>query len=163
MGNPTDTHDNQPVSNIFLMFWSESLSVSFHVISVSWSSFTGDKKWNCSHFSAVTSSVNFFILQVQLERRGREFVKERCTTGWRTDPKNWWCSHYHCREVNLFYKHRNIFTQAQMLLSKTPTFWKMTLLYLTKRCLKCYLEWVQSFWNGLIVHISLVCHIRVLK
>ena len=62
-----------------------------------------------------------------------------------------------------FYKHCNISSQAQMLLSKSQIFLKMTLPYLTKKCLKCFLEWVQSFWKGLTVQISIVSNITVSK
>ena len=47
-----------------------------------------------------------------------------------------------------FKKHPNNLAHAQMLLSKSQIFWKTTLPCLTKGCLKCYLERVQSFWNS---------------
>ena len=65
--------------------------------------------------------------------------------------------------TRFFYKHCNIFAQAQMLLNKSLIFWKGTLPYLTKRCSKCYLEREQSFWNSPIVQIWLFFDFRVSK
>ena len=48
-----------------------------------------------------------------------------------------------------------------MLLSKSQIFWQGTLPYLTKGCLKCYWECVQSFWNSLKVQISSFIDIHV--
>ena len=63
----------------------------------------------------------------------------------------------------LFYKHCNSFAQAQISLSKSQIFWNGTLPYLTKWYLKCYLVWVQSLRNGVIVQISLFFDIHVSK
>ena len=60
-----------------------------------------------------------------------------------------------------FYKYYSTWAQAQMLSNKSQILWKMALPYQTKRCLECYLELVHSFWNGLIIHISLFSGIRV--
>ena len=50
-----------------------------------------------------------------------------------------------------------------LLLNKTQIFSKLTLPYLTKRCLKCYLERVQSFGKGLMAQLSIFSEIRVSK
>ena len=42
-------------------------------------------------------------------------------------------------------------------------FWKMTFTVPDKRCSNCYLEWVKSFYKGVILQISIFSDIRVSK
>ena len=79
----------------------------------------------CSTTSAIT---NFTELFPRSKREHRH--KRRENTRWRREFKNPGpISHI----TRFFYKHCNIFAQAQIFLSKSQTFWKGTLPYLTKK------------------------------
>ena len=84
------------------------------------------------------------------------FVDEMFSTG---------CTHKPGLEVlhAFFISTATFRPRLGLLLNKTQIFSKLTLPYLTKRCLKCYLERVQSFGKGLMAQLSIFSEIRVSK